>query len=147
MVKMKGIKGKTVRKLYRLARELEMQNGIRVEWRSFIYEGKHCFYFEPIQNDSRHLGLGCYCTAGFGNTVREAVRNFYWDMAGILQNERSKPEERGRYDAVKADFQPGRYKRDAYPPDGRIHGKTVARTEKGFCLIKAIFVPNIAGEQ
>ena len=143
-MKIKGIKGKTVRKLYRLARELEEQNGIRVEWRSFIYEGKHCFYFEPIPED-RHLGFGCYCTAGFGNSVRDAVRNFYWDMAGILNNERFKPL--GRYDAVKADFQPGRYQRDAYPPDGRIHGKKVALTEKGFCLIKTIFVPNNAGKQ
>ena len=144
-MKVKGIKGKTVRKLYRLARELEEQNGIRVEWRSGIYEGKRYFYFEPVPINSRHMNL--FCTTGFAWSVREAVRNFYWDLMDILYCEKFKPEERGDYITVKADYQPGRYQRDAYPPDGRIHGKMVFHTEKGFYLMKATFVPSKAGEQ
>ena len=144
-MKVKGIKGKTVRKLYRLARELEEQNGIRVEWRSCIYEGKHYFLFEPMPIHDRHRG--CYCTTGFAWSVRDALRNFYWDLIDILNNEKFKPEERGDYITVKADYQPGRYQPDAYPPDGRIHGKEVIRTKNGFGLSWATFVPNKAGER
>ena len=109
-MKIKGIKGKTVRKLYRLARELETLYMIRVEWGSGIYEGKRYFYFEPIPIHDRHRG--CYCTTGFAFTVRQALFNFYQDWTDVLYCETFPPEKRGDYITVKADYQPGRYQFD-----------------------------------
>lgn len=98
----KKIRGKTVRKLYRLARELETLYGIRVEWGSGFYRGKRYFYFEPIPKNSRHRG--CYCTTGFAWSVRQALFNFYQDLINILYC-----KQRGEYILVKADYQPARY--------------------------------------
>ena len=109
-MKIKGIRGKTVRKLYRLARELEEQNGIRVEWGSGFYEGKRYFYFEPIPKKSRHLG--CFSGTGFAYTVRQALFNFYQDWYYVLYSEKYPPEKRGYFITVKTDYQPGRYQYD-----------------------------------
>lgn len=109
-MKIKGIRGKTVKKLYRLARELESLYMIRVEWGSGFYGGKRFFYFEPIPKDSRNRG--CYCTTGFAWSVRQALFNFYQDWTDVLYCEKFPPEQRGEYILVKADYQPGRYQFD-----------------------------------
>lgn len=110
MNRKKGIKGKTVRKLYRLARELEAIYGIRIVWGSGFDNGKRYFYFEPVPKNRRYIG--CFCTMGFAYTVRDALFNFYHDWTDVLYCEKFPPEQRGEFILVKTDYQPGRYQYD-----------------------------------
>jgi len=110
MIRKKEIRGKTVRKLHRLARELETIYGVRVKWGSGFYEGKRYFYFEPIPVKRWHKD--CFCSNGFAYSVKQALTNFYRDWYLVLYFEKHLPENHGKFVTVKADYRPGRYQYD-----------------------------------
>lgn len=106
--KREKMSGKTVRKMYRLARELEAANGVKVIWKTDFFEGRKVFYFDLIPKKEIHWGM--FGISGFGFSVQEALNNFYRDIGDLLWNEKLfTPEERKSYITVKDDYLPGRY--------------------------------------
>lgn len=124
--KREKMSGKTVRKMYRLARELEAANNVTVIWKTDFFEGRRVFYFDLIPKKEIHRDL--FGVSGYGFSVQGALRNFYRDIGNLLMSEKLfTPEERKMYKCpVKDDYLPGRYPCDSsiYAAPGH-HGKQV----------------------
>ena len=105
--KREKMSGKTVRKMYRLARELEAANGVKVIWKTEVFEGRRVFYFDLVPKKEIHRGM--FGISGFGFSVQEALRNFYRDIGDLLWSEKRFAPERKPYITVKDDYLPGRY--------------------------------------
>ena len=73
--------GKTVRKMYRLARELEAANGVKVIWKTEVFEGRRVFYFDLIPKKEIHRDL--FGVSGYGFSVQGALRNFYCERKNL----------------------------------------------------------------
>jgi len=121
----RGVTSKTIAKMTRLARELEAANGLRISWGSAFWDGRHHFWFEAVPKDKSHNWLFCEC--GSADSVREALENFYNDMASLLQADLRFPKaERGDYILGMDDYKPARYHFDVevYAHPG-LHGRRV----------------------
>ena len=122
--RIKGVTSKTIAKMERLARELEAANGLRIRWGSLIWEGRQCFWFEPIVKAGRPSWLFCGC--GFAYSVREALANFYIDMGQLLRDDMVPKAERGKYILGLDDYMPARFTESALTlARPTVHGKRV----------------------
>lgn len=109
-MKQKRVTGKTVRKLHRLARELEAANGVQVRWGMFRLWGKQHFYFEPVRNNRP----GNVYWAGCGGvTIGEALADFYLHFYYAL-----------RYDGPQY-YRPARPNFNVRPALSGLHGRRV----------------------
>lgn len=73
--------GKTVKKLYRLARELEAANGVAVNWSMFPLGGKSYIYFEAMPKNRKET----HFPVTAGETVQKALEDFYDAFALVLR--------------------------------------------------------------
>ncbi|OQA78273.1 MAG: hypothetical protein BWY31_04366 [Lentisphaerae bacterium ADurb.Bin242] len=101
---------KTVKKLYRLARELEAANGVAVNWSMFPLGGKIYIYFEAMPKNRKET----HFPVAAGETVQEALRNFYEAFGWVLRWGEKENYREARYSLSE----------NAYAASG-LHGKQV----------------------
>ena len=135
---MKKLTGKTVRKLYRLCRELEEANGVRVMWGVFPFEGRSALYFylKPRKNTD-HSWMD-FLTTGLSFSIGEALQDFYTNLTNLLSVDRFSEEDIQRYHMPTiADYEPGRFERRAYSTRG-LHAKRVQWLGKGRYYLESL---------
>ena len=106
----KTVTGKTVQKLYRLARELEVANGVRVCFGMFRLFGRQYFYFEPVRNNRPGDVLWDGCG---GPTIGEALADFYLHFTYTVL-----------YNGIQY-YRPARPDLNVRPTLSRLHGKRI----------------------
>ena len=102
--------GRIIRKLHRLARELEIANGVQVRWGMFRLWGRQYFYFEPVRNNRPG---NVYWDGSGGPTIGEALADFYHCLYYTL-----------RYDGIQY-YRPARPDLNVRPTLSRLHGKRI----------------------